>query len=800
MTSEESKDKREGVLPLPIEREMKTSYLDYSMSVIVGRALPDVRDGLKPVHRRILYALNDMGLKFNKPHRKSARAVGEVLGKYHPHGDMAVYDAMVRMAQPFSLRYCLVAGQGNFGSIDGDSPAAMRYTEVKLAKISSEMLRDIEKETVEWRDNFDGTLKEPVILPAVLPNLLVNGSSGIAVGMATNMPPHNLNEVVDAVIALLDNPDMEIRELMEYVKGPDFPTGGIIYGRKGIFDAYSTGKGILKVRAKTHFEEDHLIVTEIPYQTNKSSLLKSIAELVKKGVIQGIADLRDESDRRGIRIVVKLKRDAVPEVVENQLFKHTALESTFGISNIALVDGQPRLLALKDLIFEYIKHRRDIIERRTTYDLRKAKERKHILDGLMTALENIDEVIAIIRKSADAKAAGANLMGKFSFSEVQVKEILSMRLQSLTSMESESLQKERKEKEKEIEELERILSKPGEIDSIIKQELLELKKVYGDERKTEIVDAEIEMDIEDLIPEEEVVILVTSQGYIKRLSLDEYRSQNRGGKGLVGMKMKENDTISDVLISSTHDYILIFSSRGKVYAIKGYRIPAGGRHSMGRAVVNIIPLEGEIRAILSVKDFSEGKLVFSTRKGIIKKTVLSLYKNIRFSGIRAINLKEGDELVKVKLMEGREKVVVASRNGNACVFDDRDVRPMGRVAAGVIGMRLRKGDEVADMEVAKGNDILTVTENGYGKRTPLEEYRLTKRGAKGVRTIITNERNGRVISIMEVVDSDEVVLSSKNGMMVRIPVGSIRRQGRNTMGVKLMNLNKGDKIVSVTKV
>jgi len=791
---------RNGILHLPIEKEMKTSYLDYSMSVIVGRALPDVRDGLKPVHRRILYALNDMGLKFNKPHRKSARAVGEVLGKYHPHGDMAVYDAMVRMAQPFSLRYPLIDGQGNFGSVDGDSPAAMRYTEVRLAKISNEMLKDLEKETVEWRDNFDGTLKEPVILPAVLPNLLVNGSSGIAVGMATNMPPHNLNEVVDAILAFIDNPDMDTRELMGYVKGPDFPTGGIIYGRRGIFDAYSTGKGIIKVRAKTHFEEDHLIITEIPYQTNKSSLLKSIAGLVKRGIVQGVADLRDESDRKGIRIVVKLKKDAVPEVVQNQLFKHTALESTFGISNIALVDGQPRLLTLKELIFEYIKHRRVIIERRTRYDLRKAQDRKHVLDGLLVALDNIDEVIKIIRGSSDAKEAGEKLMEKFSLSQVQVKEILSMRLQSLTSMEATSLQKEREEKAKEIERLERILSKPGEIDRIIREELIELKKVYGDERRTEIVDAEVEMDIEDLIPEEEIVIIVTSQGYIKRLSLDEYRAQRRGGKGLVGMKMKENDTISDIFISSTHDYVLIFSSDGKVFAVKGYRIPSGSRHSMGRAVVNLIPIEGEIRAMLSVKDFSDGKLVFSTRRGIIKKTKLSLYRNIRSSGIRAINLKEGDELVKVKLLEGGEKIIISSANGNACVFNEKDVRSMGRTAAGVIGMRLRKGDKVVDMEVARGNDILTVTENGYGKRTPLEKYRLTRRGAKGVRTIITNERNGKVVAIMEVQDEDEIVLSSKNGMMVRIPVIDIRRQGRNTMGVKLMNLNKGDKIVSITKV
>ncbi|MEA2054719.1 MAG: DNA gyrase subunit A [Candidatus Thermoplasmatota archaeon] len=794
MTSEETK-----ILHLPIEKEMKTSYMDYSMSVIVGRALPDVRDGLKPVHRRILYALNDMGLKYNKPHRKSARAVGEVLGKYHPHGDAAIYDAMVRMAQPFSLRYCLIDGQGNFGSIDGDSPAAMRYTEIRTSKISTEMLRDIEKETVGWRDNFDGTLKEPVILPAVIPNLLVNGSSGIAVGMATNMPPHNLVEIVDAIVAFTDNPEMKVKDLINYIKGPDFPTGGIIYGRRGIFDAYSTGKGILKVRAKTHFEGENLMVTEIPYQTNKSSLLKRIAELVRKGVIHGIADLRDESDRKGIRIVVKLKKDAVPEVVRNQLFKHTELESTFGISNIALVDGQPRLLTLKDLLFEYIRHRRDIIKKRSTYDLRKARERKHIIDGLITALNAIDNVISTIRKSSDAKQAAVNLMQKFSFSEVQVKEILSMRLQSLTSMEVESLQKERKEKEQEIERLDRILSKPGEIDSIIKEELLELKRVYGDERRTEIVDAEIEMDIEDLIPEEEVVILVTSQGYVKRLSLDEYRAQRRGGKGLVGMKMKENDTISYVLASSTHDYILIFSGDGKVYAVKGYRIPQGSRHSMGRAIVNIVPIEGDIRAILSVKDFSKGTLVFSTRKGLIKKTSLALYKNIRFSGIRAINLKEGDELIKVKLLyEG--KVIISSANGSACVFDDKDVRSMGRVAVGVIGMRLRGGDRVVDMEVAQGNDILTVTENGYGKRTPLDSYRLTKRGARGVRTIITNERNGKVVSIMEVRDDDEIVLSSRQGMMVRIPVKDIRRQGRNTMGVRLMNLNKGDKIVSVAKL
>ncbi|MDD3492671.1 MAG: DNA gyrase subunit A [Candidatus Thermoplasmatota archaeon] len=794
MTSEEQ------VQRLPIEREMKKSYLDYSMSVIVGRALPDVRDGLKPVHRRILYALQDMGLRHAKPHRKSARAVGEVLGKYHPHGDAAVYDAMVRMAQDFSLRYPLIDGQGNFGSIDGDSPAAMRYTEVRLDRRSEEMLRDLDKETVEWRDNFDGTLKEPVILPAVLPNLLVNGASGIAVGMATNMPPHNLGEVVDALLAYLDDPEQDVPSLMQHLQGPDFPTGGIICGRRGILEAYATGKGIIKLRARTHVEGDAIIVTEIPYQTSKAGLLQKIAQLVKKEVIEGIADLRDESDRQGVRVVIKLKRDAMPEVVENQLFKHTGLESTFGIINIALVDGQPKLLSLKELMQAYVDHRRDIIQKRTTYDLLKARERKHILDGLLTALESIDRVIELIRASSDAAQAAQQLMEAFSLSELQVKEILSMRLQSLTSMEAESLRAERKEKESLIARLDQILTTPGEIDRVIRQELQEMKERYGDPRRTTIEEGEVDVDMEALIPEEEVVIVVTSQGYIKRLSLDEYRAQNRGGKGLVGIKMKEDDAISNVLVSSTHDYVLIFSDQGIVYAVKGYQIPAGGRHSKGRAVVNLIPIEGNIRAILSVTDFESGTLIFATKNGIVKKTHLSRYQNIRVTGIRALSLKEGDALVKVKLLQGDEKIVLASASGSACVFNEKEVRPMGRVAAGVIGMRLEEGDEVVDMAIARGDDILTVTENGYGKRTPLEEYRVTRRGAKGVRTIITNQRNGRVVAVREVSDGDQVVLSSREGMMVRIPVDSIRRQGRNTMGVTLMNLNPGDQVVTVTKV
>ncbi|MGC9307532.1 MAG: DNA gyrase subunit A [Thermoplasmatota archaeon] len=788
------------IVPLPIEKEMRQSYMDYSMSVIVGRALPDARDGLKPVHRRILYALNDMGLRYNKAHRKSARAVGEVLGKYHPHGDTAVYDAMVRMAQEFSLRYPLVDGQGNFGSIDGDSPAAMRYTEVRMTRLSEEMLRDIDKETVEWRDNFDGTLQEPVILPAVLPNLLINGASGIAVGMATNMPPHNLNEVVDALQAYLEDPDIEVVDLMEHLQGPDFPTAGIIYGRQGILDAYTTGKGKVTVRARTHIEDDHIIVTELPYQTNKSSLLQKIAKLVKQGGIEGISDLRDESDRSGIRVVIKLKRDAIPEVVRNQLFKHTGLETTFGISNIALVDGQPKRLTLKELLQAYLDHRRDIIERRTHYDLGKAKERKHILDGLIIALDHIDDVIDLIRSSENATVAGEALQETYELSEVQVKEILSMRLQSLTSMETESLRNERETKEKEITALEKILSSPTEIDRIIQEELEQLRDRYGDERRTEIIDAAIEMEAEDLIPEEDVVIIVTSQGYIKRLSLDEYRSQHRGGKGLVGMKMKENDTISEVLISSTHDHVLVFSDQGKVYELKGYKIPPGGRYSKGRAVVNIIPIEGDIRAILSVSDFSEGALLFCTRNGRVKKTKLSRYQNILSTGIRAIKLNEGDELMTVKRLAGDERVVIASAQGNAAVFDEKDARAMGRVTAGVIGMRLNKGDHVVDMEVATGHDILTVTENGYGKRTPLDRYRLTNRGAKGVRTIITNERNGTVVAIREVTDDDELMLSSRDGMMVRIPAKDISRQGRNTMGVTLMNLEAEDSVVAVTKV
>ena len=782
----------------PLEEEMKTSYLDYSMSVIVGRALPDVRDGLKPVHRRILYAMKEMGLHYNKPHRKSARVVGEVLGKFHPHGDVAVYDALVRMAQTFSMRYPLIDGHGNFGSVDGDAPAAMRYTEVRLSKISEELLKDIDKDTVNWRDNFDGTLKEPVVLPSLIPNLLINGSSGIAVGMATDIPPHNLNEVVDAIIATIEKPEISIEELFKYIKGPDFPTGGIIYGRNAILRAYKTGKGLIKIRARTHFEGNKIVITELPYQVNKSDLLKHIAELVRKGAINGIADLRDESDRKGMRVVIQLKKDVFPEIVQNQLFKHTQMEKTYGINCIALVDGIPKLLNLKEIIEEYIRHRREVIKRRSEHELKKAEERKHILDGFIKALENIDEVIDIIRKSRDAKEAAEGLIKKFKFSEKQAKEILSMRLQSLTTLEFDALKKEREEKEKEIERLKKILASKEEIDAIIKNDLLYLKKTYGDKRRTEIREAAIEMDIEDLIQEEDVVIILTSGGYIKRVSLDEYRSQRRGGKGLIGMKMKEEDAIYKILKSSTHDYLLFFSSDGKVFVKKAYEIPYGGRHSKGRALINIIKSNNVVE-ILPIKDFSDENLIFATKKGIIKKMSLKLLKNIRANGIRAIRLREGDEIIGVRILKEKDKIILTTKNGYSCVFYEDETRNMGRNAMGVIGIRLRN-DEVISLEAAKNGDLLTVTENGYGKRTSIEKYRITHRGAKGIITIKTNERNGKVVAALAINEENEVLISSKNGMMVRIQAAEIRRQGRNTMGVRLMKLNEGDKVVSVTKI
>ncbi len=732
------------------------------------------------------------------------------LGKYHPHGDQAVYDSMVRMAQDFSLRYPLVDGQGNFGSIDGDSAAAMRYTESRLAKISALMLQDISKETVDWSDNFDGSLKEPVMLPSVIPNLLINGSSGIAVGMATNMAPHNLSEVVDGTIQVIDDPEINTVDLMETIKGPDFPTGGTIYGKGGILQAYSEGRGLLRVRAKTHIEEKEnrkrIIITELPYQVNKSKLLQSIARLVKDKKIEGISDLRDESDREGMRVVILLKRDAIEEVVLSQLFKHTEMQTTFGVNNLAIVDGEPKTLGLKELIEHFIEYRVIVITRRTNYDLKKAREKMHILEGYMLALKNIDEVIKIIRASNTPDEAKEKLMERFEFSEEQVKAILDLRLQKLTGMEIEKVEQDYNETKKLIEELEWLLSDRQHILDEIKKELLEIKEKFGDERRTDIVEGEITVDMEDLIPEQDVIITITDSGYIKRIPCETYRTQHRGGKGLVGMKTKEEDVIVDSFITSTHDYIMFFTNQGKCFWLKGYKIPEGGRHSKGKAIVNLLPRleEGEyVETAIPIHEFDdEHNLVFSTKNGLVKKTVLSAYSNIRVNGVRAIRLDEDDELIATRLSDGNQTILLASAKGQACKFDEKEVRTMGRVTRGVIGMRLKKGDKVVSMAIVEHEDgnLLTITENGYGKRSPISEYRKTHRGSKGVRTIITNERNGQVIYVRELTDDDEIMITSKMGMVVRIPIKDIRIQGRNTMGVTIMRLNKEDKVVSVAKI
>jgi len=791
-----------------IESEMKRAFIDYSMSVIMSRALPDVRDGLKPVHRRILYAMNDMGLTADRSYKKSARVVGEVLGKYHPHGDQAVYDSMVRMAQDFSLRYPLVDGQGNFGSIDGDSAAAMRYTEARLDKISKLMLQDIEKDTVEWTDNFDGSLKEPVMLPARLPNLLVNGASGIAVGMATNMAPHNINEVIDGTIHVIDNPEVTTTDLMNIIQGPDFPTGGIIYGKGGILSAYSEGKGLVRVRARANIEGDakkKIIVTELPYQVNKSNLLKHIAGLVKDKKIEGVSDLRDESDRKGMRIVIDLKRDAIEDVVLSQLYKHTELQTTFGILNLAIVEGEPRVLGLKDIIIHFIDYRVKVITRRTNYDLNKAKEKLHILEGFMTALKNLDEVIKIIRGSRTVDEAKNRLIERFNFSDKQVKAILDLRLQKLTGMEIEKVEKDYNETIEFIKQLEWLLGDKQNILNEIKKELIEIKEKFGDERKTEIVEGEIDIETEDLIPVEEVVITITDSGYIKRIPIETYRTQHRGGKGLIGMKTKEEDIVVDSFVTSTHDYIMFFTNHGKAFWLKGYKIPEGTRHHKGKPIINLIPRleEGEyVETAIPIHEFDdEHFLVFSTKKGIIKKTKLSAYSNVRVNGIRAINLDEDDELISTRLSDGSQTIMIASANGQACRFNEEEVRSMGRVTRGVIGIRLGKDDKVVSMAVVgeEGN-LITITENGYGKRSPIQEYRKTHRGSKGVRTIVTNDRNGKVIYVKEVTDEDQLMLTSKNGMMVRIPVKDVRIQGRNTMGVTIMRLNNDDKVVSVAKI
>ena len=799
----------EKIVPVSLEEEMKSSYIDYAMSVIVARALPDVKDGLKPVHRRVLFGMHELGVPFNKPYKKSARIVGEVLGKYHPHGDTAVYDSMVRMVQDFSLRYPLVDGQGNFGSIDGDSPAAMRYTEARLARMADEMLRDLDKNTVNFVPNFDDSLQEPVVLPAYLPNLLVNGSSGIAVGMATNIPPHNLGEVIDGLVALIENPKLKPEDLMKYVKAPDFPTAGIIYGFDGVRDAYTTGRGRIIIRAKANIEtlkneRENIVITEIPYQVNKSSMIERIADLVRDGTIVGISNIRDESDRDGLRVVIEMKRDGQPAVTLNQLFKHTQMQVTFGVIMLALVNGSPKVLNLQQMMQYFLDHRMDVLVRRTKFDLDAAERRAHILEGYIIALDNIDAVIETIKKSKDVETAKVNLMKKFKLSEIQAKAILDMRLQRLTGLERKKIEDEYKETIKLIEKLKGILDNEKKRKQIIKEELLILREKYADERRTEIIRDFKEFSLEDTIAEEDVVVTISHQGFIKRFPVSGYRRQSRGGKGVTGAGTKEDDFIEHMFIASTHHYIMFFTDKGKCYWLKVHEIPEGGRAARGRSVINLLekdPSEN-ITAFVTVKEFKDDAyLIMATEKGTVKKTVLSAYGNVRKGGINAINLVPGDKLISVKMTEGNNDIVLGTRNGFAVRFNEKDVRDMGRTATGVRGVRLTKGDHVVGLLVIKRNDtILVVTENGYGKRSDINDYRITRRGGKGVVTVKTTDRVGKMLSMMEVVDGDELVIISSHGMVIRQSVKDIRVMGRNTQGVRVIRLNEGDQIADIAKV
>lgn len=783
---------------IPIDEEMTSSYMDYAMSVIVSRALPDVRDGLKPVHRRILYGMYELGLHHTKPYKKSARIVGEVMGKYHPHGDQAIYNTLARMAQDFSMRYPLVDGQGNFGSIDGDSPAAMRYTEARLSKIAEEMLKDIDMETVDFMPNFDGSLEEPVVLPARIPNLLINGSSGIAVGMATNMPPHNLGEVVDALVYLIDNPQASIKDLMNFVQGPDFPTGGEIIGYEGLVDAYTTGKGKIKIRAKYRVKGHRIIVNEIPYEVNKSNLLKKIASLVREEKIRGIADLKDESDREGIRIVIKVKRDANPEIVVNQLLEHTELEVTYGIINLVLVDGVPRTLNLKQLMEEYLRHRMDVLIRKTNFQLRKAKERKHIVEGLVKALNMIDDIIRLIKSSRTPSIAEENLI-KLGFSELQARAILDMKLQKLTSMEINALVEENRKLEEEINRLNNLLKNESLRYKTIKEELMEIKRKYGDKRRTTIIKGAVEKrEIEDLIPNEKVVVILTKKGYIRRLKMDEYRPQGRGGKGVM-INYGDGDLPQDVIISDLHDYILFFTRNGRVYWLKTYEIPEGTRRSRGRAIVNLLPRIGsEVIRIIPVSNF-EGYLFFATRNGIVKRTSLSEFSNPRATGIRALLLDEDDELVDVKITSGDEDIFLFTKYGQAIRFSEDDVRVMGRTARGVRGIKLRDGDEVISASASsEGTYVFSLLNTGYGKRTNIREYRRIKRGGYGVRYI--NTRGGYVVRSMLTTEDDEVLILTKKGMSIRVKLDQVSVQGRNARGVRMIRLEKGDEVLNAAKI
>ncbi len=799
------------ILPVYIEEEMQKSYIDYAMSVIIQRALPDVRDGLKPVHRRILYAMQEAGMASNKPYKKSARIVGEVLGKYHPHGDSSVYEAIVRLAQDFSTRYLMVDGHGNFGSVDGDSAAAMRYTEVRMAKIAEMMLEDIEKETVDFVPNYDESLKEPSVLPSKVPALLINGSAGIAVGMATNIPPHNLAEVINGLVMLIDNPDAEIPQLMTAIKGPDFPTGAMILGTEGIRSAYNTGRGVVKIRAKAEIEpmqkgKHRIVVSEIPYQVNKARLIENIAQLVKDGVIEGITDLRDESDRRGMRIVIELKSDVVPDVILNQLYKHTQLQSSFGIIMLALVKGQPRILNLKQILEYYLEHQKEVVTRRTRYELGKAQDRAHILEGLKIALDNLDEVIHTIRNSATADIAKSFLMEKFSLSQRQAQAILDMRLQRLTGLERKKIDDEYIDVMETIDWLESVLADESKVMNIIKEDLLEMKKKFGDARRTEISMDTSDMDIEDLIAEEDIVVTISHQGYIKRQTLDNFRNQKRGGVGKTGGSGKKADDCAEHLfLSTTHHNILFFTNKGKVYRQKGYEIPEAGRTAKGTAIINVLPIEqGEkITAVIPVKEFKDDHFMFmATNKGTVKKTNLLDFDSARKSGLIAINLDDNEDLIGVEMTDGNSEIVIATKNGIAIRFDEQDVRPMGRTAHGVRGISLNFGDEVVAMDsVANENyEVLTATELGMGKRTAVSEYRKQTRGGKGVINMKITEKTGAVVGMRVINPEQEIMMITAGGIIIRIDVDQISQYSRNTQGVKLMTLNDDDKVVSLAAI
>ncbi len=801
---------RENTINKDIVEELRESYLNYSMSVIVARALPDVRDGLKPVHRRILYGMNELGSGWNRPYKKSARIVGDVLGKYHPHGDSSVYDALVRMAQDFSMRYELVDGQGNFGSVDGDRAAAMRYTESRMTRIGNEMLRDLDKETVDWVPNFDDTLTEPSVLPTVVPALLVNGSEGIAVGMATKIPPHNLTEVIDGMNALIDNPDMNVEELMEYVNGPDFPTGAMIMGIDGLKQAYVTGRGKITVRAKAFIEttkqgKESIIIDELPYQVNKANLIEKVAELVRDKKIEGITDLRDESDKDGVRVVVEIKRDAIPDVILNQLYAHTQLQDTFGIILLALDNGVPKVMSLKHVMQSFIDFRHDVVVRRTQFELAQAEARAHILEGLKIALDNIDEVISIIRGSKDPVHAKEGLMNSFDLSEKQAQAILDMRLQRLTGLEVEKVVEEYKEIIKLIAQLKGILESRSQRMDIIKRELLEVRDQYGDERRTEILPVGANFSMEDIIAQEDMVITITHNGYIKRTAVNTYRSQRRGGRGIQGATSKDEDFIEHLFIANTHDYMLFFTDRGKCYWLKVYDIPQGGRAARGRAVVNLIGCEtGEkVEAFVSVKEFTDDQfIVMATRNGIVKKTVLSAYGNPRKGGIYAIEIREGDQLIEARITDGDNDILLGTRDGKSIRFSEKDIRPSGRKTMGVKGITLSSSsDEVVGMLIVKREGtILVATQKGFGKRTDVIQYRIQSRGGKGIMTMRTTDKTGKMVSIMEVVDADDLMIITDKGVLMRQSVADIRTIGRVTQGVRLVKLDEGASISSISRV